>query len=321
MKPANKGASINCTGCPGAPSSVEAKGGKGVKVDGETVLVASDTTIKQFKPNCIAIPPPAPPKPCTAVLSKWAMTYDKHQVNGENVLLFPNLIPCTSGPGVVTMTDAGQNTNALGADADEDGDKKCAWKTCKEKHAFNITYADNGKVTRSNLGEWIHPGAIYTEVYKSDQYPNSGITDKNYAIRRHHVIPCKVYEKLPDLSENLRLLGYDINNEFYNGMACAYRDEDVVWHNLQPHRGNHQSYSDKVKNNLTEVQTECLTFCSDNKQIELWETIQKKVKEYREEILNWNWELLGGATAQRDKTFMQFSDQKKVPQGNRKYFI
>ena len=103
----SKGAKCMCTGCPGVIAQLEATKGKTVKLKNKTQATEADKKLAQpgFG-TCLAIP--TAPKKCSPNLTMWMNVERTVKVKGKSVLLFPNAIPCASGPGLVTLIDAGQ---------------------------------------------------------------------------------------------------------------------------------------------------------------------------------------------------------------------
>lgn len=96
------GAKCMCTGCPGVPGRLKASHAKNVKRLGGVMATESDKKLHQ--PGfgmCLAIP--TAPKKCSPNLTMWANTKKKVKGKGKKPLLFPNMIPCSTGPGLVTL--------------------------------------------------------------------------------------------------------------------------------------------------------------------------------------------------------------------------
>jgi hypothetical protein len=103
---ANKGATLMCTGCPGVPGKLEASKARTVKIG--TQVQATEDDKKVAQPGfgmCLAIP--TAPKKCSPNLGTWANTKADVKIKGKKALLFPNVIPCMAGPGLVTMVTSG----------------------------------------------------------------------------------------------------------------------------------------------------------------------------------------------------------------------
>jgi len=103
---ANKGATLMCTGCPGVPGKLDAKEARTVKIGNKQQATEADKEIEA--PGfgmCLAVP--TAPKKCSPNLGQWANIKSDVLINGKKALLFPNVISCTTGPGVITMVDSG----------------------------------------------------------------------------------------------------------------------------------------------------------------------------------------------------------------------
>jgi hypothetical protein len=103
---ANKGATLMCTGCPGVPGKLDASEARNVKLGDKQQATEADKNVEQpgFG-TCLAIP--TAPKKCSPQLGEWANTKSDVLIKGKKALLFPNLIPCMAGPGVITMINPG----------------------------------------------------------------------------------------------------------------------------------------------------------------------------------------------------------------------
>jgi hypothetical protein len=99
---ASKGATLMCTGCPGVPAKLDAKKARTVKIDDNEQATEDDKEIQA--PGfgmCLAVP--TAPKKCNPKLGQWANTKSDLIIKGKKALMFPNTIPCTAGPGLITM--------------------------------------------------------------------------------------------------------------------------------------------------------------------------------------------------------------------------
>ena len=95
-----------CTGCPGVPGKLDAKEARTVKIGNKQQATEADKEIEA--PGfgmCLAVP--TAPKKCSPNLGQWANIKSDVLINGKKALLFPNVISCTTGPGVITMVDSG----------------------------------------------------------------------------------------------------------------------------------------------------------------------------------------------------------------------
>lgn len=102
----NKGATLMCTGCPGVPGKLDASEARTVSLSDNIQATEADKKIQDpgFG-TCLAIP--TAPKKCSPNLGEWANTKSDVLLKGKKALLFPNTVPCTTGPGVITMIDSG----------------------------------------------------------------------------------------------------------------------------------------------------------------------------------------------------------------------
>src|SRR5687768_9460466 len=103
MSYVNKKAKLLCTGCPGVPGSLETKDARTVSLDKGIIGVSSDKKIAApgFG-TCLVIP--TSPRKCNPQLGSWVSTKSDVKSKGNAQLLFPNTIPCSFGPGLITMT-------------------------------------------------------------------------------------------------------------------------------------------------------------------------------------------------------------------------
>jgi hypothetical protein len=296
-----KDAVLMCTGCPGVPAFLETKSARTVKLEDGIIGVETDKKIAEpgFV-TCLAVP--TTPRKCSPKLGSWSRVKSDTLSKGDAQLLFPNTIPCAFGPGMVSMTYAGQVLSRDDASAAKPGEKKCKWNKCDEKHDFDIFYPDDGVVTRKGLSIWSHPSALVVQGFHTPIYKAPGdCTDYKY--QRHHVIPCKVFELKPIISANLKLLGFDINNEGLNGISLPSKYTDVIWQDLQFHSGSHPRYNDKVETALDDLESQCQEFCKNNEQIKLWDLIAEKVNKYRDILLKWKFPLHSTSYARRTEAF------------------
>jgi A nuclease family of the HNH/ENDO VII superfamily with conserved AHH len=300
---AKKDAVLMCTGCPGVPAKLDAKDARTINLENGTIAVDSDKIVAQPAfGTCLIIP--TTPRKCNPQLGTWMNVKSDVKCKGKSQILFPNTIPCTFGPGLVTMSYAGQVKASEMASAAQGGNKSCKWATCNNKHEFDITYPNDGVVERKDLKNWSHPSALiglgHIPTFQAN-IAKKGAAKKssNYPFQRHHVIPCAVIKQLTKIKANLKQLGFDINNEGLNGISLPKNPKDIKWHDIQAHRGPHPDYNNTVKNYLSELEGEVKDFCKDGKQGELWEKIDKAVARYRKRILKWQDTLRSGAAGER----------------------
>lgn len=301
---AKKDAVLMCTGCPGAPAKLDASEARTINLENGTIAVESDKIIAQPAfVTCLIIP--TAPRKCNPKLGSWMNTKSNVKCKGKSLILFPNTIPCTFGPGLITMSYAGQVMAGERANPAQGGNKHCNWKTCNDKHEFDIKYPNNGTVVRKDLKDWSHPSAMVGVAHKPSFQANllprgAAARASGYPFQRHHVIPCAVFKALPKIKANLKLLGFDINNEGLNGISLPKNPTDIRWHDIQAHRGSHPAYNTRVESFLGDLEGEVVDFCKEDKQGELWEEIEAAVKHFRKHILKWQMPTLrSGAIAER----------------------
>lgn len=173
--------------------------------------------------------------------------------------------------------------------------KNCIWDKCETLHDADpdppYPYPNNGRATRSSLSKWSHPSSMigvgkHIPVYKGNQTP------PDYAFQRHHILPCAVFKKLVQISNNLVIVGFNINKEDLNGISLPVDPDHMIWHGLQYHRGYHKLYNDHVFQSLQGLEGKVGGFCATDDQGKLWAEIEKKVNSYKKKILNWQPPLL-----------------------------
>ena len=204
-------------------------------------------------------------------------------------------------------------TNANGSGP---GTIDCKWHDCK-KHQSPVIYPGKGVLKRGSLSSWPHPSekpglpAQTTKITDEDFFRQKDGTKKrenvsanNYKYQRHHVIPVQVFNSLSDLKKDLEFLGYNINIHAENGICLPFRIKDLVWHDLQYHRGSHPIYTAKVKKRVEDIMSVCESLCEDGRQAELWDYISSEVELCIEEIINWELLIHPAAGVERDNAIL-----------------
>ncbi len=296
-----KGATLMCTGCPGVPAQLDADEAPTVRSNTNTQATEADKKIMQ--PGfgmCIAIP--SAPKKCSPNLGEWANIKSDVRKKGKAALLYPNMIPCMAGPGMVTMVTSGARVERIGASSDDAPKENCIWKGHEHKHETVVKkFPGEGNTKRENLGswEWIRPKNIYD--YHKEPYNlikcatlwgiQENSTLDTYPTQKHHVIPVKSISQLPDLCANLELLGYEINNE-NNGIRLPMYDEDIFWHDLPRHYNwtvAHSAYNDTIMTELKRnFNSKWKFLCNEDEEENLLIEIQKYVDLVRNKMIQWN---------------------------------
>lgn len=184
-------------------------------------------------------------------------------------------------------------TNATG---DGPGKKACGWQDDCQKHKKAVGYPRKGMLDRRPLIDWPHPSIGKTKSYKTNikdkhkrgEFKGQMVTAKNYKYQRHHVLPVEVFQNIKPMKKNLKLLRYDINVFAENGICLPFRPQDMMWHDLQCHRGSHPEYTAIVEQRVQDIMNECGQFCKNGQQSKLWDMIEKAAKTCIKEIKNWS---------------------------------
>jgi hypothetical protein len=206
---------------------------------------------------------------------------------------------------------------------------KCRWKKCQpNRHSFKTTYPNNGDIVKRSISK-IHPNEYYvtkqagiTSLYRF-KATSTGKWHYSYRPQVHHVIPGNMTKKFKILFSNLKLLNWDLNDFVTNGLSLPMYNVDMVFHDLQPHRGCHIPYDDNVEPMLKRLQDASIHYCKnsestsndDEKQEDLLIDIGKIILKLREYILNWHKDfiLVNGSLADRPRIFEEHSFLKKTP--------
>lgn len=310
-----KGAKCMCTGCPGAPANLDVNQND-VLLEGKPKATIDDKKLIVPFATCLAIP--TAPKPCNPSLVKWANEKADKKVKKKNALLFPNMIACTTGPGMVTLVDPGQKSAVDGSLEKKEEEYPCVWEGCNksphpEDPKIRFPLQEFGIVTKEGKGQskgsvaftgpWVsksgvpsgvHPSTYERSIYGWRESPDRKDSDgktisrTNYSIQKHHVIPVNSsLPNTPKLKENLRLLGWDANHYDYNGIELPSDVPDIYWHDLPRHNGGHTDYSMKVSKMLDALQKISLKLCAKNNHYDLYGSIGELVNRCRKGIVNW----------------------------------
>ena len=211
----------------------------------------------------------------------------------------------------------------------------CDWKGCKgEPHPVRIKpkYPDRkkGVIDKKPIPNDVHPNLLYGDLCGKNvlghtfPYRTTKMKSKwyyNYRFQRHHIIPANMRKKFKKLFFNLKLMGWDLNSPISNCLNLPMYDKDIVWHDLQTHRGSHPRYDGMVKVELLDLETECLDFCKNSEtgdknlptQDNLIPNTSETTSFFAEMILNWNpaWILVSTSLASRNSVFSSLSDDKQ----------
>lgn len=337
---ANENAIVMCTGCPGVPAKVDGKKARTVRIKNKSHLTDADKKLKGIGFGmCFAIP--TTPKKCNAKLGNWTNVKSDVIVKGNKALLFPNTIPCLSGPGMLSMIHPGQRKQSTGQSNKKTTTFPCDWKGCNEQHEEpskeRFPLQNIGVVTKKKDGRnedpcdftgiWLKPfcfESIYSVNSKWNSEDNwftrkSGKVDNvnrmSYTTQRHHVIPVvAVLNDLPKIKENLRLLGWDVNNGILNGIRLPMYWQDIFWHDIPNHNGGHSNYNESVFDLLKSLENTCGDFCKDDNYDDLWGKIEEVVRKLKGKIVNWKKAYLfnSNSISNREKSFAK----AKIPLPN-----
>jgi len=156
-----------------------------------------------------------------------------------------------------------------GATGGGKGKKPCGWQDKCQKHKKAIPYEQKkANLDRGDLSSWPRPAAGKTanttkikDKHKRGKLKGKMVTCTNYKYQRHHVLPVEVFKSIVPMRKNLILLGYDINVFQENGICLPFRPEDMMWHDLQCHRGSHPIYTGKVEKRVQKIMDQCGQYC------------------------------------------------------------
>ena len=199
-------------------------------------------------------------------------------------------------------------------EAEEVKTYKCDWKNCEGKHSQEIEYPKQsegcvvrGKATsgKDYEKEWISQGLEPWQVNGQGESINPTYNDyaddldaakdrnlkiinkalalpsNQYITQKHHLISVHLFDDVPELSHNAKLIGYNANDK-ENGICLPYFLIDILRHNLQCHRGPHPeatthpeppAYDNNVLDLLSNLQNEMKGFCTNDEQDDLLEEL------------------------------------------------
>jgi hypothetical protein len=230
----------------------------------------------------------------------------------------------------MTNLQAGFMVGVVSSDEVPKGSEKCEWKNCKSNHTQKISYPGGGTVEKSNtyaakwvaanLEPWQKYGAgqdslakkaDYRDEVKSADYVNIAATLAHpaYHTQKHHLISAKLFNSVPDLTHNGKLISYDVNH-VKNGACYPTFVADIVRHDLQCHRGNHTNdhYYSNIDPLMSDLEVQCLTYCNADfngdktSQIKLIKELNKLSEKCEKRIKTWTWLLRSNALDERKKS-------------------
>jgi hypothetical protein len=218
----------------------------------------------------------------------------------------------------------------------------CDWKGCSgDPHVEVPPYKDRSKgdIEKKPINDNTRPHTykskwpLEAQPYRTTRMGGSRPT--KYRFQRHHVIPANMRKQYPDLFGNLLLMGWDLNCPVTNGINLPMYDADIVWNDLQPHRGSHDTYDSKVAPLLDRLEGKCVDYCKNLENgltnevpDQLKDKVAVLVKEFREHIINWDsgWNLVTSAMYNgkpRETRAMAFANRtvsKTIPTYPRRTF-
>jgi hypothetical protein len=207
---------------------------------------------------------------------------------------------------------------------------KCDWMDCQGDHDedINSTYRNpEGSVTRGNASsgeqygkEWVNEKLEPWELMGNGKNPHSTRKDfesdfdkkdspdnkkvikkactkyayPKYVTEKHHLISVHLFEDFERLSNNAKLIGYNVNDK-ENGACLPRFRVDIVQHNLPKHHGRHpkHTYDNRVINLLKSQDFKCKKYCRQKKQWVLKAKLNRISKRILDNLCNWEdgWQL------------------------------
>ena len=223
----------------------------------------------------------------------------------------------------------------------------CDWKNCKgHPEDINHKYRNpEGNTNRGNATsgkdyetEWIYenlepwqlygngnnPRATYDDFAKdndpskpwNENIINKALNDVTYpayVTQKHHLISVNLFDSVPELAHNAKLVGYNVNDK-ENGVCLPYFKIDIVQHNLQCHRGSHPAaYNEKILLLLKTLQKKSISYCQSDNQYLLKEKINKISERILDHINNWRpgWYLTSSALSHKKWAYEQIAKKGK----------
>jgi len=226
----------------------------------------------------------------------------------------------------------------------------CEWIGCegseerprKPHHIKEPKYPGNGNLDRGELdidNPWeIHgPGQNshatiddYADQFSDNakdkwKFAGSAFYKHSYPVyptQKHHLISIELFDNYPDLSDNAKLIGYDVNRS-KNGLALPTYIVDIVQHDLQSHNGSHSKdlysnnpdYGDSIDTRLSKLDADCVDYCkSDHKgkgkrQKRLIEDLDRISDRAKYAIRVWRWLLRPNALKERELSETMLADK------------
>jgi hypothetical protein len=143
------------------------------------------------------------------------------------------------------------------------------------------------------------PKAAYASTAAALKHPQ-------YHTQKHHLISVNLFGDVPDLSDNAKLIGYDVNHK-NNGVCLPTYVVDIVRHDLQCHRGSHPNnlYNVHISPLLSDEEQKCVEYCHadfDGKmdtQMSLIKRLNQISRRIESKVKSWQWLLRTEALSER----------------------
>ncbi len=235
------------------------------------------------------------------------------------------------------MTELGEGVAVPGLEPKDKEKVKCEWKNCKKTHEKKPNYPKGGTVERNGSYEsdWVNaklepwvlygPGKDsqadlddYREETPAAQYAETANSLKHpeYHTQKHHLISVNLFNNVSKLSNNAKLIKYDVNHK-NNGICLPSYVLDIVQHDLQCHRGPHPKlYDDKIEPLLANLENKCIKYCEMDvdgeveHQKQLIKNLNLLSARIERKIKDWKWFLRSKALAERVRSEQRFNNLK-----------
>jgi hypothetical protein len=142
-----------------------------------------------------------------------------------------------------------------------------------------------------------------------------------YHTQKHHLISVNLFDNVPKLSHDAKLIGYDVNHK-NNGVCLPSYVADIVQHDLQCHRGSHPNneYNVHITPLLREIENRCVTYCESDKagevagQHKLMGDLNRLSRRIEGNIRTWKWLLRSDAKNERKQAADALAERMKKQQ-------
>jgi hypothetical protein len=227
-------------------------------------------------------------------------------------------------------------------DKDKQDLQSCDWKACTHNHTKKPAYPQNGTVARNGsysedwvgagLEPWVKYGpginsratlADYRDETKKAAYAvtAAALVHPAYHTQKHHLISVNLFDNVPDLSHDAKLIGYNVNHK-NNGVCLPTYVADIVQHDLQCHRGSHPNneYNVHIVPLLEQIELRCIKYCQSDaagtveNQGKLIGDLNRLSQRVEGQIKGWKWLLRSDAHNERTKSKADYA-KRLQPQG------